>query len=208
MPRRPPHKRHLGLCSKCLWFYGAKAHFGECWWMRKRLQQGARGTGAVHLLHIFIREDCSFPAWRGERCSPNTDGEALPPHPSAPAGLFHEVPQTGPLAACRAISQAPSFLRTNADTSKPDPLQTAVLGFLSISSVQKEENMVEEIPWITSPPSTPLEDKDRPWGPRPDLQRLALPHRTGESESRRPQSRFPFLGSVNNPAILKPYFPL
>ena len=111
--------------------------------MRKRLQQGARGTGAVHLLHIFIREDCSFPAQRGERCSPNTDGEALPPHPSAPAGLFHEVPQTGPLAACRAISQVPSFLRTNADTSKP--LQTAVLGFLSISSVQKEENMVEEI---------------------------------------------------------------
>lgn len=62
--------------------------------------------------------------------------------PSPPAGLFHEVP----LAARRAISQPrPSFLCINTETSKLDPLQTAGLGFLSISSIQKEENMVEEI---------------------------------------------------------------
>lgn len=59
---------------------------------------GGRGEAeALHLLHNFMREHCSFPALclKSPDLSPNADEEAMPSSPSPTVGLFREVFQPG-----------------------------------------------------------------------------------------------------------------
>lgn len=111
MKKRPSHERLLALCSKCLWFYGSKNHFGKWWWLRKGIQEGGGAGALCTCCTASLGRIAPFQhsTWKARTIASDADSAALPSSPS-PRARSSQVLQTGRLETSQSHLLTTSLL--------------------------------------------------------------------------------------------------